>query len=510
MVGPEPELLSAGPRPVDRRVLLVLGVAVLVVALVLGGITAVARFRGGASSPVDVGERLVTALEHEDVPALVRLVEPGERAALLRLVGAWLRRLGELDLPAAVGGGAPVPDADALDGLDLHLTGAAPRVESQAGDLAVVGVGDVTVRMRSTPGTARGLLRLWFAHRHVDEPQDQTFGVSALPQVGALPRVVAVQRSGRWYLSVVATLLGPAVGEGTTPSLPALAATTSPTPQAAVEATLHALVDAAVQGDLPALARTLDASGADSAALWSAEVATSGLDRSPATLDRLRTTGEAPDGDRAQVHVDSLRVGAPRAGTGFVVDGSCVTAGDERGCLHRSGYAYAGGIGSLRLLELLGQDGSFSLTAVRGTRGWLTSVPESLADALAAYADGLTRQQVLMVLGQERLDTPAGVLEVDQPRDVAFGDAGYALLTVRIAERGLVRVMPGPDGSNRASVYGPDGQPSVQPFFPNDSVYRVTPGDHTLLVYADDAFAGTLRGPAGAPYVQRVEVRSVR
>ena len=137
-------------------------------------------------------------------------------------------------------------------------------------------------------------------------------------------------------------------------------------------------------------------------------------------------------------------------------------------------------------------------------------MPESLADALVGYARGLTREQVLMVLGQERLDSPAGELQPDRPADVTFTSAGYALRTVRITRAGLFRVVPGPEGANRSTLYGPDGQPALQPFFPNDSVYRVTPGDHTLLVWADDGFSSTLGQPGGAPYVQRVEVRSIR
>jgi hypothetical protein len=115
-----------------------------------------------------------------------------------------------------------------------------------------------------------------------------------------------------------------------------------------------------------------------------------------------------------------------------------------------------------------------------------------------------------MVLGQERLDAPAGVLQPDRAQEVAFTSAGYASRTVRIAEPGLYRVVPSPAGGNRATLYGPDGQPSIQPFFPNDSVYRLTPGDHTLLVWADDAFARSLRQPVETPYAQRVEVRAVR
>ena len=94
---------------------------------------------------------------------------------------------------------------------------------------------------------------------------------------------------------------------------------------------------------------------------------------------------------------------------------------------------------------------------------------------------------------------------------MAFTSGGYALRTVHVA-----RARPVPRGARvpTARTARPSTTPTaaldLQPFFPNDSVYRLQPGDHTLLVWADDAFADTLEQPGAAPYVQRVEVRSVR
>ena len=160
----------------------------------------------------------MAALDRQDVGALVRLVEPGERAALVRLAGSWSDRLAGLDLPAAVGGGAVGTPADALDGLDLDLTGATPQEESRAGDVAVVGLGDLAVRVRTRPEDAHGLLRAWFALQHTDRPSDLTYPVDDLPGLGVRQRLVTVERSGRWYLSLVATLLGPGIPKGSSPT----------------------------------------------------------------------------------------------------------------------------------------------------------------------------------------------------------------------------------------------------------------------------------------------------
>jgi hypothetical protein len=503
----EPELLTVEPRAVDRRLLVVLAVGVLVVALVLGGLAGVDRLRAGASSPTAVADRVLTALDHDDLGALARLVEPDERAALARLGGAWSRRLGDLGLPTVVGGGAPVPASAALDGLRLDVTGQAPRVAARAADVAVVDLGDVTVRVRSDPAAAHGLLRAWFAYRNVGGAQDTTYRATSLPELGALPRLVTVERAGRWYLSVLGTLLGPDVVDGGLPSVQSLLPATASSPRAAVESSLRALLDGRTATDVAALANTFDPSGSDLLQLWAAEVATTSLDRSPVPVTALRTTAGPAGGSRAEVRVETVRVGD---GSTVDLSGRCLAVTGGRSCLHASGYRYSGGIGSLSAFELLGHDGAFSLTAVQGSGGWRTSVPESLTDALVAYGASLTREQVLMVLAQERLDAPTRVLALDQPQDVAFTSGGYVRLTVPVARPGLYRVAPSPDGANRASIYGPDGQPALQPFFPNDSVYRLTPGDHTLEVWADDAFARTLESTGGAPYVQRVEVHSVR
>ena len=502
-----PEVLDIEPRTIDRRLLLVLAVGVLVLALVLGGLAVIDRLRGGAASPVALADRVVTALDHEDLAALGRLVEPSERAALLRAGTSLAARLVDLDLPRAVAGDPTASVRHALDGLDLELTGASPREESRSGDVAVVGLGDLFVRVRTDPQRARGLLRAWFAYQRTVEPGDQTYPVDELPGLGVRKRIVAVERSGRWYVSLLGTLLGPGIPPGSLNDVGALPPAASPSPQAAVETTVRTLLDGRTRRDVTGLAATLDASGSDVVQLWAAQLAIVGLDRSPAPITALTTAVGPGDESRAVVRLETLKVGD---GSGFDLAGPCVTANGERGCLRPSGYRYRGGIGSLGALELLGRDGAFTLTAARSGDGWVTSLPESLADAVIGYADGLTREQALMVLDEERQDSPAVVLQADRAEDVAFTSAGYALRTVRVEQPGLYRVVPGPDGANRSALYGPDGEPSLQPFFPNDSVYRLTPGDHTLLVWADDGFSRTLQQGGATPYVQRVEVRAVR
>ena len=81
--------------------------------------------------------------------------------------------------------------------------------------MAVVDLGDVAAAAARRPaarpaawsgrGSPTSTVRL---------PQDRTLTGDQLPAVGALPRLVAVERSGRWYLSPLGTLLGPDVAGG--------------------------------------------------------------------------------------------------------------------------------------------------------------------------------------------------------------------------------------------------------------------------------------------------------
>ena len=494
-------MLDVAPRSVDLRLLLVLGVGVLAVALVLGGLTVLDRVRGGASSPSVLAERFTTALGEKDLGTLVRLVEPGERAALRRLADAWSHRLADLDLPDAVGGGSG--DAGPLDGIDLTFTGATPRLESRSGDLAVVGLPNLTVRVRSTPGDAHGLLQAWFTYRRVTTPSDLSYPASALP--GDLrPRLVVVERSGRWFVSLLATFFGPGVAAGSTADLQAVEAAAAPDPQAAVEATVRSLFDALGRRDVDPFAATLDPSGADLARLWTSQLETPGTGQDE-RLDTLRTAAGPGDGRRARVRIDALEVSG---GSRFELSDGCASNPPvARACLHASGYRYADGVPELSAFALLGHDGAFWLTAVNDRDAWRTSLPDSLADALISYADDLTRAQVLALLRRPTLDQPGGSLRPDVAEDVLFSTAGYALRTLHVEHAGLYRVVPSPTGGNRAAVYDADGQPSIQPFYPNDSVYRLDVGDHQVLVWADDEFVAAL--DRSTPYVQRMVVRSV-
>ena len=153
---------------------------------------------------------------------------------------------------------------------------------------------------------------------------------------------MTVERSGRWYLSALGTLLGPDVAGGSLPSVEAVAQVPAADPRTAVEATLRALLDSRVRTDVSGLAGTLDGSGADVLQDWASEVATTVMDRSPVPVTALRTA-DGPATTPGRGPPGALRSGTAPARPG----GPCVTAYGERGCLRASGYRYRGGIGSL-------------------------------------------------------------------------------------------------------------------------------------------------------------------
>ena len=166
-----------------------------------------------------------------------------------------------------------------------------------------------------------------------------------------------------WYLSVLATLVGPGVAAGRPIDVQALDPVLGTDPQAAVRSTLQALLDPQVQRNATTLARTLDRSGSDVVQLWAGQLALTGLDRPSPSVTGLTTSPGPAEADRAVVRVDALRVGSQ-----VDVDGPCATLSGRRACLRPTPYRYAGGAGTLGAIELLGHDGAFSLTAVRTDR----------------------------------------------------------------------------------------------------------------------------------------------
>lgn len=191
VVGPVEATSASNSTRVGRLI-----AAGLAVAMVGGGAFlafGAASADGGADSPEAAFEQAVEAIEAGDLVALAEVMEPGERNTVFDAGFSFLDEMVRLE----------VLDADfdpsAVEGFDLSLSGAELSVERPRDDLARIHVGsgvlDVGIDVAELP-LGRRLLELL-------SPEQQSFTDREIdvlsPQETPL---VAVQRDGRWYLSL--------------------------------------------------------------------------------------------------------------------------------------------------------------------------------------------------------------------------------------------------------------------------------------------------------------------
>ncbi|GEM_PF-1231617 len=170
-------------------------VAAVIAAAMVGGGALLAfdagSADGGAASPEEAFEVLLSAAEAGDVLAIAEILEPTERETLLDAgvdIASELSRLGVLSTDL---------DLSAVSGVQLELGGFEPRVERPRSGLAHIyaGKGVVTVAVDGA--------ELPFGSLLTDDlfPLDYSYSSTDLVEPQQDP-IVAVQRNGRWYLSV--------------------------------------------------------------------------------------------------------------------------------------------------------------------------------------------------------------------------------------------------------------------------------------------------------------------
>ncbi len=232
---PEPPVLPTSDG--ISRVAWVAAVLGAVVLLAGGGFFAFSALgaSGGAESPEEAMDTLIEAWNNEDFVAVAEMLEPGERRAiaepLLFDVLPELQRIGVF---------ADSVGADGTDGLDFELVDVTYDVELpiDSPDVALI---------RFTGGTSNqnvDFTRI-YSQAMQDEMVDsgEELSASETTELAGSDPFVLVERDGRWYLSLVYSVMESALpGE-----LPALGSGLEPvgaeSPEAAVEAMLTNLVD---------------------------------------------------------------------------------------------------------------------------------------------------------------------------------------------------------------------------------------------------------------------------
>ena len=227
-------------------------VAAGVAAVMLGGgaylVVNAASAESGAESPEAAFEQAMAAVEAEDVIALAEIMEPSERDTVFEAGFDFVDELVRLEVLD------PGVDLSSIAGIDLEFDGFEPRVERPGNGLAHVYVGEGTIS-GSIDVAALPLGPLLVDRMDADQLSftasgEETAGPSTTP-------LVAVERDGRWYLSLwytVAENVRLDVGA----SLPDLGLRPATIGGDSPEAAVRQMMDDAIQLDLRRIIGSLD------------------------------------------------------------------------------------------------------------------------------------------------------------------------------------------------------------------------------------------------------------
>ncbi|MCU1395105.1 MAG: hypothetical protein JWM34_3533 [Ilumatobacteraceae bacterium] len=240
--------LQPGPSPDPKRSRgKMVGALVGVLALVGAGTFAVTQISsnssdGGASSAKDVGTKLVTALDGEDLLGVVDLLLPGERETLRQPMidlASELTRLEVTDKSL---------DLNKVPGFDIAIANPKVAVDTtnadDISDVTVDGSATVTVNGKEIPIGKLLIDRVFNGDRpEVDSsPKDSDFHV----------KFAAVEKSGRWYLSLFYTAAETARGDRDIPKRGVVAAGAD-TPDGALDNLIKAGADFDLDGVIASL-----------------------------------------------------------------------------------------------------------------------------------------------------------------------------------------------------------------------------------------------------------------
>ena len=204
---------------------------------------------GGAATPDEAVQKLIDAVNNEDVIGLGEMLEPGERRTLVTPVVKDI--LPELERLGILSGEF---DPSGVDGVDIEITDFTYRIEEVAGSPDLVHVyatgGTSTFSTDVDAFPFGDEIRTRFGDRMQDESQTTSAVEDGDP-------LTLVERDGRWYVSIwfsVAEVARIEAGE----TLPAVAEQPQPLGSDSPEAAVENLVLEASDFDLDGMLRRLD------------------------------------------------------------------------------------------------------------------------------------------------------------------------------------------------------------------------------------------------------------
>jgi len=224
-----------------------IGGLIAVVALLGAGGFAVSKIatgdQGGASSPEEVGTRLMDSLASQDALGVVDLLLPGERDTMRQPLIDFvdnLKRLKIVDQSASL---------DNVGGIDLsfdnvHVDSTATNVDDIS-DIHITATSTASIDGKSVPIGDLLINEVFGGHRPNLDSEPQTSAVDW--------KLATVQRDGRWYLSAFYSIAENARQSGQ--DIPEVGVTLngSSTPEDAVRTMFDTVTDLNIEGLIGAL-----------------------------------------------------------------------------------------------------------------------------------------------------------------------------------------------------------------------------------------------------------------
>jgi hypothetical protein len=310
----------------SRRSPMLAVAAIAIIAIGLAAIFAVQRFTGesdgGATSPDELGQELMAAMDGEDVLGMIDVLLPGERTSLGEPFVEMISELQRLEVLASD------LDLSGLTGLDVQLSNQTVEVVPTGADDIVMLQLDADV-VAVVDGEALPIGEL-ITDRMPEEMVTEMRGTQSTETDVLDVALAGVEEDGRWYISLLYTaaeVARAADGAATVPD--GIGAVGADSPEAAAER----FFDQIEQLDVRGMLQGLDPSEAQALQRYAplfldeieAEIAAEADDVSIRVIDRgVRFTGS---GDSRTMFVDTL-------GVEIAAEGSSVSMSFGDGCVH--------------------------------------------------------------------------------------------------------------------------------------------------------------------------------
>lgn len=398
--GPASQYPGQGPTPstVLRWAISAGVVCLLLVGAVVLHQTVLSRIFGGASSPQEAVNRVITAIENNDLTQLGLFLPPDEVAGLTAVTDQVKRISSSLDQETGFG--------DAKNtGLQVSVNNLQLKKTDEQDGLTKVSIENADITASFDPSRAPGPVKKYFDRgnmaaktttitvRGADVTTDGNTHTLTLNGREQAPFVMTVERGGSWYVDPLFTYLQYASEEGGYATSPAINAPGFDSPVDAAKGYASALVHTINNRDITEFAR---ATGGFEGRLLqtyrdliNARINTQGNNQFSITLDDSQFRELSVSGNTARIRPEQLRLTTTSDGetTAINWDGQCLKVGESRAhrrtCLNEKSTIgpFAPLVERLEYVVAVRSDGDWKVSATRTVFTMIADVLSWVGDA---------------------------------------------------------------------------------------------------------------------------------